>query len=84
MVSEHNLKQAVLQTLDELPREKIVEVLDFVRFLKTQGVSAIDTQETTNLIVRTFPASHLDSLTGLVAWGGDAVVDAECLYDDHS
>ncbi len=38
MLSEQNLKQAVLRTLDELPREKVVEVLDFVRFLKAQGI----------------------------------------------
>lgn len=88
MVSEQNLKQAVLQTLDELPREKIVEVLDFVRFLKIQGVkenaTEVHAQEATTLVLRTVPASHLDSLTGLVAWGGDAVADAERLYDDQS
>ena len=88
MLPEHNLKQAVLRTLDELPREKVVEVLDFVRFLKAQGVKASATeaqiQESANFILHTVPASHLDSLTGLIAWGGDAVVDAERLYDDHS
>ena len=88
MLPEQNLKQAVLRTLDELPREKIVEVLDFVRFLKAQGVkeSATEThvQESANFILRTVPASHLDSLTGLIAWGGDAVMDAEHLYDDPS
>jgi hypothetical protein len=88
MLSEQNLKQAVLRTLDELPREKIVEVLDFVRFLQTQGVkesaTEVHTQESINRIIRTVPASHLDSLTGLVAWGGDAVMDAERLYDDPS
>jgi hypothetical protein len=88
MLSEQSLKQAVLRTLDELPREKVVEVLDFVRFLKTQGVkeSATDVSahESATFILRTVPASHLDSVTGLVAWGGDAVVDTERLYDDHS
>lgn len=88
MLSEHNLKQAVLRTLDELPREKVVEVLDFVRFLKMQaaaeGATQGPAQESANLILRTVPASQLDSLTGLVAWGGDAVMDAERLYDDLS
>jgi hypothetical protein len=88
MLSEQNLKQAVLRTLDELPREKIVEVLDFVRFLQTQGVkesaTEVQTQESANFILRTVQASYLDSLTGLVAWGGDAVVDTERLYDDPS
>ena len=88
MLSEQHLKQEVLRTLDELPREKIIEVLDFVKFLKMWEVKDIATevhvQESANFILRTVPASHLDSLTGLVAWGGDAVADAERLYDDHS
>jgi hypothetical protein len=88
MLSEHTLKQAVIHALDELPREKVVEVLDFVRFLKMQGVkdsaTEVNAQESAGFILRTVPASHLDSLTGLVAWGGDAIVDAERLYDDHS
>jgi hypothetical protein len=88
MLPEQNLKQAVLRTLDELPREKVVEVLDFVRFLKAQGVKESATeaqvQESANFILRTVPASHLDSLTGLIAWGGDALMDAEHLYDDPS
>ena len=86
MLPEQNLKQAVLRTLDELPREKVVEVLDFVGFLKAQGVKESATeshvQESANVIFRTVPASHLDSLTGLIAWGGDAVIDVEHLYDD--
>lgn len=74
MSPEQNLKQAILCTLDELPREKVVEVLDFVRFLKAQGVkesaTEVHVQESANFILRTVPASHLDSLTGLIAWGG--------------
>ena len=37
MLSEQHLRQEVLRTLDELPREKLVEVLDFARFLQMQG-----------------------------------------------
>ena len=88
MSPEQTLKQAVIRALDELPREKVVEVLDFVRFLKMRGVkdsaTGVIAQESAGFILRTVPASHLDSLTGLVAWGGDAVVDAERLYDDRS
>ena len=36
------------------------------------------------MILRPVPASQLDDLTGLVAWGGDAVVDTERLYEDPS
>jgi hypothetical protein len=39
--------------------------------------------EPTRLILRTVPVSHLDRLVGLVAWGGEAVADAERLYDDN-
>jgi hypothetical protein len=39
-------------------------------------------QESIGLNLRTVPASRLDGLTGLVAWGGDAVADAERLYED--
>jgi len=69
--------QAVLRALDELPLEKIEEVLDFVLFLKTRKpkdrAQAAAEQELTGLLLHTLPASQLDSLTGLVAWGGDAV-----------
>jgi hypothetical protein len=86
MLSEQHLKQEVLRTLDALPREKLVEVLDFARFLQTRGVrestTEVQPQAVTKLTIRTVPASHLDSLTGLVAWGGDAVEEAERLYDD--
>jgi len=82
------IKEAVQRVLDDLPAEKIAEVLDFALFLKArwtpQGESKATTPESTQLILHTLPASHLDRLTGLVAWGGDAVADAERLYDDHS
>ncbi len=87
MLSEYNVKQAVMRALNELPREKVEEVLDFVLFLKTRkpkdSAQATAAQEPTGLLLRTLPASSLDALTGLVAWGGDAVADAERLYEDH-
>lgn len=85
-ISKQQIKQTVEQALDELPAEKAAEVLDFVLFLRArwiqevaQGPAAL---EPPRLILRTMPASHLDRLVGLVAWGGDAVADAERLYDD--
>jgi hypothetical protein len=81
------IKEAVQHALDDLPAEKLEEVLDFALFLKTRwtekGGPQATTQESTKLILHTRPASHLDRLTGLVTWGGDAVADAERLYDDH-
>ena len=86
--STWQIKEAVQRVLDDLPAEKIEEVLDFARFLKArwtaQGESKATVPESTGLILHTLPAAHLDRLTGLVAWGGDAVADAERLYDDHS
>jgi hypothetical protein len=87
MSSEYTVKQAVLRALNELPREKVEEVLDFVLFLKTRkpkgSAHATTAQEPSGLVLHTLPASSLDALTGLVAWGGDAVADAERLYEDH-
>jgi hypothetical protein len=81
------IKEAVQRALDKLPAEKLEEVVDFALFLKTRGTEKggpkATTQESTKLILHTRPASHLDRLTGLVAWGGDAVADTERLYDDH-
>ena len=86
--SPWQIKTAVQRALDELPAEKIEEVLDFALFLKARwtekGASKATPQESTKLILHTLPASHLDRLTGLVSWGGDAVADAERLYDDHA
>jgi hypothetical protein len=86
--STWEIKEAVKRALDELPVEKIEEVLDFALFLKARwtekGESKATTQDATKLILHTLPASHLDQLTGLVSWGGDAVADTERLYDDHT
>ena len=86
MLSEQDLKQAVMRALDGLPTEKMAEVLDFVLFLRgrrsKEEVQTAAAQEATGLNLRTVPASQLDGLTGLVAWGGDAVADAERLYED--
>lgn len=83
-IPKQQIKQAVERALEELPTEKMAEVLDFTLFLKErwagEGARRVAIQEPPRLILRTIPASHLDSLTGLVAWGGDAVVDTERLY----
>jgi hypothetical protein len=86
--STWKIKEAVQRVLDDLPAEKIEEVLNFALFLKArwtaQGESKATVPESTALILHTLPAAHLDRLTGLVPWGGDAVADAERLYDDHA
>ena len=69
-----NLKQQLMRELDELPPDKLVEVLDFIVFLRTRKVP----------LIPSLPASSLDRLTGLVAWGGDALVDSGRLYDEFT
>jgi len=78
-VAEQDIKQRVVQELEKLPPEKLGEVLDFVVFLSSRTI-----WEETNIPVPFLPASHLDGLVGLVAWGGDALVDSERLYDGKS
>jgi hypothetical protein len=72
-VSEQQIKREVEEALRELPEDKMGEVLDFILFLKKR----YDTSP-----LHTMPASHLDHLTGLVEWGGDAFGDSERFYDD--
>jgi hypothetical protein len=83
---EKQIKRKVEQALEELPADKMAEVLDFVLFLKNR-CGEEEFQGTANrdsgmLTVQTMPASHLDRLTGLVEWGGDAFTDSERLYND--
>lgn len=70
-----DLRDQMKKELETLPPACWREVLDFVRFLKHRPE---------RLAVKTLPASDLDRLTGLVDWGGDALVDSERLYDDCS
>ena len=72
MATFGNLKEQLMRELDKLPSDKLVEVLDFVSFLRTRKV------------IPSLPASSLDRLTGLVAWGGDALADTERLYDEST
>jgi hypothetical protein len=49
-----------MKELDELLPDKLMQVLGFVVFLRTRKVP----------FAPSLPASSLDRLTGLVAWGG--------------
>ena len=86
MASEQQIKRSVERALDGLPVEKMGNVLDFTLFLRARWTEERDragtAKELTGLTLRSIPASHLDGLAGLVAWGGDAVADSERLYDD--
>lgn len=86
-LSTEQIKREVEQALSDLPVDKMGEVLDFVLFLKkrcTEGElrNTSDRDSPPCSVLRSMPASHLDHLTGLVEWGGDALTDSERIYDD--
>ena len=73
--ANYEIRERVEKELETLPANRWREVLDFVRFLKRSPHPRT---------VQTLPASSLDQLTGLVEWGGDALIDSERLYDGCS
>ncbi len=74
------IRPELLRLLYDLPQSKQDELLNFARFLRQQ-VTALDDQPDEATAVKAAPADSLVRLTGLVALGGDAVTDAEALYD---
>ena len=80
MLATSHLDRTRLQrVLRKLSEEQITEVLTFALFLKKRS----SRKNSRDLMsdVQTSPVSSLGKLAGLVAWGGDAVEDAERLYD---
>jgi hypothetical protein len=75
------LKETTLGVLDQLPQDRVAEVLDFALFVKQRGGREVGAPR--DRIAPSAPAAHLDGLVGLVAWGGDALADTECLYDGN-
>lgn len=74
------VRPELLRLLDDLPQPKQIELLNFARFLRQQ-VIAVDDQPGDTMAIKAAPADSLVHLTGLVALGGDAVIDVEALYD---
>ena len=60
------------------------KMLDYVMFLTKRCIEEKIRMpaDHNRLILHTTPASHLNQLSSLVEWGGDALADAERLYDD--
>lgn len=78
-----SLKEDVIDILDQLPQERLAEVLDFALFVKTRA-QRTTTQNRTLVRPEAVPQADLMALKGIVAWGGDAVEDAERLYDGNN
>lgn len=76
----NTIKDIVIDALDDLPTDNLNEVLDFVLFLKQRRRAGLHPRR--KVVVRSAPASQLDGLVGLVAWGGDALTDTEHLYEE--
>jgi len=80
------VRSELLRLLDALPSPRQAEVLDFARFLHQQTAltEPPKVSQFPPIELRVVPAATLLDLTGLVALGGDAVVDTEALYDNTS
>ena len=86
-MARRRVRPELLRLLDSLPPARQTELLDFARFLHQQATQT-DFAEPSGapIELRLAPATTLEELTGIVALGGDAVVDTEALYDgtaDH-
>jgi|tagenome__1003787_1003787.scaffolds.fasta_scaffold14263604_1 hypothetical protein len=66
-----SLKDDVINVLDQLPQERLAEVLDFALFVKSRAGHSVSQRVV---------AEHADELKGLVAHSADAVEDVERLY----
>ena len=77
----------LLRLFDGLPPSEQKEVLDFTRFLWQQvgqrGALVVGPEQP-QIDLRIVSVSSLLGMTGLVHWGGDAMVDTEALYDDDT
>ena len=66
-----SLKDDVINVLDQLPQERLAEVLDFALFVRSRARNSASQQVV---------AGNADALKGIVARSIDAVEDAERLY----
>ncbi len=78
-LSQSTDKEALIKLLDDLPEEKLAVVLDFASFIKDR-LTPSDAKPIKQTL-KTVPAARLESLVGIVALGGDALEDAERLYE---
>jgi hypothetical protein len=82
-VARRRVRPELLRLLDDLPPARQTELLDFARFLHQQAAeTGFAESPAAPIELRLAPATTLAGLTGIVALGGDAVVDTEALYDD--
>jgi hypothetical protein len=68
------LKASVIKVLNELPQDKVAEVLEFVLLIRSRI-------EKERGIIKNGSSQTLKSLIGCLDLGGDAVADAENYWD---
>lgn len=88
--SSQAVKETLVNILDHLSPMQQRQVLDFAQFLRQQTFEPPAPLDETaaqaplpdqRLHLHLVPATSLRGLTGLVSLGGDAVTDAETLYN---
>ncbi len=77
--SQSTDREALIKIIDDLPEEKLAVVLDFASYIRERLTPEDAKSGKQNL--KTVPATQLESLVGIVALGGDALKDAERLYE---
>ena len=66
-----SLKDDVMNVLDQLPQERLAEVLDFALFVKSRAQNSASQRVV---------SENVDVLTGVVSHSVDAIEDVERLY----
>jgi len=66
-----SLKDDVINVLNQLPQDRLAEVLDFALFVKSRAGDRVSQRAV---------AENAEALTGMVARGVDVVEDVERLY----
>lgn len=76
----------LLRILESLPPSAQNQVLDFARYLQRRKASSVldRLEHLSGIELHATPADTLLELAALVALGGDAIADAEALYDANN
>lgn len=85
-MTTRNLTKTEETTLQAIPVElSEAELVEAIRRLSPKRRADLldKLQALREPVIRSVPASRLDSLTGLVSLGGDALADTEALYDGN-
>jgi len=79
MINVSMYRETLDKLLDDLPVEKIVELIDFASYLKDRQQNS--SSYSSEIVVKSVPIENLKRLAGTVAWGGDAISETERLYE---